>query len=123
MFFFFAGSGTPPGKGDPLAAARRFFYLSCVIYICIYICIYAYIYIYVYIHTYIYIYIYIFPKQSVAKKGFLLGLYRINFEIQFLQMNRLVGKGRPKAGPQRLHSKDRIAMESNDLLVGKVGPR
>ena len=68
------------------------------------------------------IYIYIFPKQSVAKKGFLLVLYRISFGIHPQQnrtsSNVLVGKCRPEVGSSRPE-----AMESNDLLVGKEGPR
>ena len=40
-------------------------------------------------------------------------------------MRPKVGTSRPKAmiAYLRLHSKDCIAMESNDLLVGKVGTR
>ena len=62
-----------------------------------------------------------FPKQSVAKKGFLLLLYRISWHIQSPQnptnSNVLVGKGRPKVGPSRPR-----AMKSIDLLVGKGRP-
>ena len=80
------------------------------IYTCIYIYIYMYIYIYImyaqiYISMYIiqvciYIYIYhIFPKQSVAKKGFLLVLYRITYVFHFFQKNRLGWQRQPQGSP------------------------
>ena len=77
------------------------------IYIYIYICMYIYTYVYTYtcisIDINTYIYIYIFPKQSVAKKGFLQSFYRITYVIRLSEIrtnsNVLVGKGSPEVAP------------------------